>query len=79
MKHGLGVSVDNKNKTKLFGNWEQNIANGYAFYISSNKEQIWFMNNNKIKRKITNEEEIQKLKKTNDIINLTKAFSFIDM
>ena len=78
-KHGLGVCIHNKNKTKIFGNWENDLLNGYVIYISTNKEQIWFMKNNKIKRKITHDEEIQKLKKTDDIINLTKAFTFIDM
>ncbi len=78
-KHGFGISIDTNNNSKLIGTWDCNVLEGYVIYLTSKKEEIWLMNKNKIKKKITDPSEIQKLKETEDIKKIEIAKTLIEI
>jgi hypothetical protein len=77
-KHGFGISYDLKNSSFIIGQWEENLINGIAIYISHNtNEQIWQMENNKLVKKIIDENEINDLKSTEQYKKLHDFYELI--
>jgi hypothetical protein len=50
-----------------------------VIYKTSKKEEIWLMNKNKIKKKITDPSEINKLRDTDEIKKLEMAKTLIEI
>ena len=61
-KNGLGVNFYINKNFKIVGNFVENNVFGLAIYIKNeNNERIFFVENDKSKREITNENEIFKI------------------
>ena len=73
-KHGYGIYLvgkeENAGKSKLVGKFVENQMEGLAFqYIGNELQKYLFMERNKVRKQL-NKEEIAKIKKTEEYMNL---------
>ena len=69
-KHGYGMYIY-KNNSLLIGKWIQDIMEGLAiFYEQDKTEELLIYRKHREKRTITEREEIEELKKSNEYQNL---------
>jgi hypothetical protein len=76
-KHGYGVDYLNAEKPEesfMLGTWVENEMQGVFLYFQNNVEQIWKLNKNKVKKIISDLEEIKEIKKTEEYLNLMNFY-----
>jgi hypothetical protein len=76
-KHGYGISYDLINNSFIIANWDSGNIEGIAIYFAKEKEQIWEMEKNKIKRKITNDNEVRDIKTKDEYKKLQDFYELI--
>jgi hypothetical protein len=78
-KHGYGINHDLVNSTHVIGEWEENLLQGLAIYFSDiqKKEQIWLMKDNKLIKRVTEANEVEQFRETDEYKNLVNIYQII--